>query len=186
MAHVQPLSPPPPNVNSFTLNAEITSLRDEINHKKPSFLEIGDDPEADARIRVIVGGDTLQWSTSISPIGYSFLDLGRGSKSFDTRLCDLYFINHRFYRAPLFYTVRSSLFVLGILEILYDTGFLCTIVPSLLSVVMPIACFILVYHWIPDSVPLKLTRSPRYSFHPSFYFRTTLIGTTSLVSLFTS
>jgi len=54
--------------------------------KKPSFLEIDDDPEADARLRVqiMIGGDIHQRSTSISSIDDSFLDLGRENNSFDT------------------------------------------------------------------------------------------------------
>jgi hypothetical protein len=46
---------------------------------------------------------------------------------------------------------------------------------------IPIAFFVLVCHWILNSVPSD-TRplSP-----PSFYSRTMLVGTTSLVSLFT-
>jgi len=54
--------------------------------KKPSFLEIEDDLDADAgtRVRVVIGGDIHQRTTSISSIDDSFLDLGRENNSFDT------------------------------------------------------------------------------------------------------
>jgi hypothetical protein len=52
--------------------------------KKPSFLEIDDDPDGDTRMRVAVGGDIHQRNTSMSSIDDSFLDLGRENNSFDT------------------------------------------------------------------------------------------------------
>jgi hypothetical protein len=54
--------------------------------KKPSFLDIYDDPEVDARSRaqVMIGDDIHQRGISISSIDDSFLDLGRENNSFDT------------------------------------------------------------------------------------------------------
>jgi hypothetical protein len=54
--------------------------------KKPSFLDISDDLETDARlsVQVLTGDDIHQRNISISSIEDSFLDLGRGNNSFDT------------------------------------------------------------------------------------------------------
>jgi hypothetical protein len=54
--------------------------------KKPSFLEIEDDPETEAgtRVRTMTNGDAHQRNFSISSIDDSFLDLGRENSSFDT------------------------------------------------------------------------------------------------------
>lgn len=53
--------------------------------KKPSFLDIYDDQEADAGLRVqVVVGDAHQRNISVSSIDDSFLDLGRENNSFDT------------------------------------------------------------------------------------------------------
>lgn len=107
MIHIQPLSPPPlrRNTTSTSASSRSTSTRSSPMSspksppsafksdpptrgimKKPSFLEIEDDPEADARtsVRVTIGGDIHQRSTSISSIDDSFLDLGRENSSFDT------------------------------------------------------------------------------------------------------
>jgi hypothetical protein len=107
MIRIQPLSPPPlrRNTTSTSASSRSTSTRSSPIPspksppsafkndpptrgimKKPSFLEIEDDPEADAEtgVRVIVGGDIHQRSTSISSIDDSFLDLGRENNSFDT------------------------------------------------------------------------------------------------------
>jgi len=105
--HIQPLSPPPlrRNLTATTISIRSTSSRSSLisspkpqlptfkNHpplkgimKKPSFLDIDDDPEADARLRVqvMIGGDIHQRGASISSIDDSFLDLGRENNSFDT------------------------------------------------------------------------------------------------------
>ena len=107
IAHIQPLSPPPlrRNTTSTSASSRSTSTRSSpISSpklppsafkndpptrgimKKPSFLEIEDDLEADDRTRVLVtiGGEIHQRSTSISSIDDSFLDLGRENNSFDT------------------------------------------------------------------------------------------------------
>ena len=107
MVHIQPLSPPPlrRNTTSTSASSRSTSTRSSpisspksppsafksdlptrAIMKKPSFLEIEDDPEVDAetRVRVVVGGDIHQRNTSISSIDDSFLDLGRENNSFDT------------------------------------------------------------------------------------------------------
>ncbi|KAF9786195.1 hypothetical protein BJ322DRAFT_774608 [Thelephora terrestris] len=106
-AHIQPLSPPPPRRNTTsTLTSSLsTSTRSSPTPspksppssfkndpptrsimKKPSFLEIDDDPIADARTRaqVMASGDNHQRNISISSINDSFLDLGRENNSFDT------------------------------------------------------------------------------------------------------
>jgi hypothetical protein len=105
MAHIQPLSPPPlrRNTTSTTASSRSTSTRSSpISSpkspppafkdppmrgimKKPSFLEIDDDVEADtgaARVQFMTGDH--QRNISISSIDDSFLDLGRENNSFDT------------------------------------------------------------------------------------------------------
>lgn len=107
VAHIQPLSPPPlrRNPTSTSTSSRSTSSRSSPLStprspppsfkndtptkgilKKPSFLEIDDDLEADARLRVqvMIGGDIHQRSTSISSVDDSFLDLGRENNSFET------------------------------------------------------------------------------------------------------
>lgn len=107
MAHIQPLSPPPlrRNTTSTSASSRSTSTRSSPLSspisppsafkndpplrgimKKPSFLEIDDDPEVDegTRIRTVVGADIHQRTISISSIDDSFLDLGRENNSFDT------------------------------------------------------------------------------------------------------
>ena len=107
MAHIQPLSPPPlrRNTTSTSASSRSTSSRSSLISspasppsafktdppmrgimKKPSFLEIEDDPEADegTRVRVMISGDIHKRNTSISSIDDSFLDLGRENNSFDT------------------------------------------------------------------------------------------------------
>ena len=106
MAHIQPLSPPPlrRNTTSTSASSRSTSTRSSPTPspksppssfkndppmrsimKKPSFLEIDDDAEADSHTRVqAVAGDAHQRSTSISSVDDSFLDLGREASSFDT------------------------------------------------------------------------------------------------------
>ena len=107
VVHIQPLSPPPlrRNPTSVSTSSRPTSSRSTpISSpkppplafkndppikgimKKPSFLDIYDDSEADARLRVqvVIGGDIHQRNTSISSIDDSFLDLGRENSSFDT------------------------------------------------------------------------------------------------------
>ena len=106
--HIQPLSPPPlrRNPRSTSASTRSTSSRSSSSTKeavslptafkndppvkgimkKPSFLEIDDDIEADARLRiqVMIGGDIHQRNASISSVDDSFLDLGRENSSFDT------------------------------------------------------------------------------------------------------
>jgi len=108
MAHIQPLSPPPlrRNPTATSISSRSTSSRSSSSRKegklpppafkndppvkgimrKPSFLDIDDDVEADARSRaqVFVGGDPYQRNVSISFIDDSFLDLGRENNSFET------------------------------------------------------------------------------------------------------
>ena len=107
VVHIQPLSPPPlrRNLTSVSASSRSTSSRSSPLSspkspppvfkndppikgimKKPSFLDIYDDSEADARVRVqvVIGGDIHQRSTSVSSIDDSFLDLGRENSSFDT------------------------------------------------------------------------------------------------------
>ena len=107
VVHIQPLSPPPlrRNPTSVSTSSRSTSSRSSPMPspkspppafkndppikgimKKPSFLDIYDDSEADARVRVqvVIGGDIHQRNTSISSIDDSFLDLGRENNSFDT------------------------------------------------------------------------------------------------------
>ena len=104
---IQPLSPPPlrriptsASVSSRSTSSRSSSSLKEVGlpppafkndpprrgiMKKPSFLEIDDDPEADAmRVQVLIGGDIHQRNISISSVDDSFLDLGRGNNSFDT------------------------------------------------------------------------------------------------------
>ena len=108
IAHIQPLSPPPlrriptaTSVSSRSTSSRSSSSLKEAGPpppafkndpprrgimKKPSFLEIEDDVETDARLRVqvLIGGDIHQRNTSVSSIDDSFLDLGRENNSFDT------------------------------------------------------------------------------------------------------
>ena len=108
MAHIQPLSPPPlrRNPTGTSISSRSTSSRSSSSRKeakppppaykndppvkgimrKPSFLDIDDDLEADARSRaqVLVGGDPYPRNVSISSIDDSFLDLGRENNSFET------------------------------------------------------------------------------------------------------
>ena len=107
MTHIQPLSPPPlrRNPTSTSASSRSTSPRSSTVSstkspppafksdlpikgivKKPSFLDIYDDSEADAGpgAQVMIGGNIHQRNTSISSIDDSFLDLGRENNSFDT------------------------------------------------------------------------------------------------------
>lgn len=107
MIHIQPLSPPPlrRNPTSTSTSSRSTSSRSSPMSsprppptafkndppvkgimKKPSFLDITDDLETDARlsVQVLTGDDIHQRNISISSIEDSFLDLGRGNNSFDT------------------------------------------------------------------------------------------------------
>lgn len=104
--HIQPLSPPPlrRNPTSTSGSSRSTSSRSSPMSspkspppafkndppikgimKKPSFLDIYDDQEADRGLRVqVVVGDAHQRNISVSSIDDSFLDLGRENNSFDT------------------------------------------------------------------------------------------------------
>ena len=108
MAHIQPLSPPPlrRNPTATSISSRSTSSRSSSSRKeaklpppafkndppvkgimrKPSFLDIDDDVEADPKLRaqVLIGGDPYQRNISISSIDDSFLDLGRENNSFET------------------------------------------------------------------------------------------------------
>jgi len=108
MAHIQPLSPPPlrRNPTGTSISSRSTSSRSSSSRKeakpppptfksdppvkgimrKPSFLDIDDDPETDVRLKaqVLIGGDPYQRNVSISSIDDSFLDLGRENNSFET------------------------------------------------------------------------------------------------------
>ena len=101
VAHIQPLSPPPlrrgpPSISS-SRSSTVSSTKSPSSTfkndlpirgivKKPSFLDIYDDAEADTRssTQVMIGGNIHQRSISISSIDDSFLDLGRENNSFDT------------------------------------------------------------------------------------------------------
>ena len=104
---IRPLLPPPPPIKTTSTLASswLTSVHSSPRpspksppfplgndpptrsmRKKPSFLEIGDDTDADTRagVQVVAVGDAHRWNTSTSSIDDSFLDLGRENNSFDS------------------------------------------------------------------------------------------------------
>ena len=108
MIHIQPLSPPPlrrkptsASASSRSTSSRSSSSRREAKlpppafknespvkgiMRKPSFLDIDDDPEVDMRLeaQIMVGGDPHQRNISMSSVDDSFLDLGRENNSFET------------------------------------------------------------------------------------------------------